>query len=34
MVDDGVVRRRGEHSAVLNTVRINWAASTVIITSN
>ena len=29
---DGVVRWRGEYSAVVNTVRINWAASTVIIT--
>ena len=33
-VDDGAVRWRGEYSAVVNTVRINWAASTVIVTSN
>ena len=33
-VDDRVVRWRREYSAVVNTVRINWAASTVIITSN
>ena len=33
-VDDGFVKWRGEYSAVVNTVRINWAASTVITTSN
>ena len=33
-VDDGFVRWRGEYSPVVNTVRINWTASTVITTSN